>query len=110
MVNLHELAFGLDPTSGHLGPARLLPDGRIIPGLPHVDRDASTGALVALFVRRKDYAALGLTDLVIFSTDLVGHTSNTHAPTVIADDGVMQVVTVPFPPGVRFFQLQVTGS
>ena len=53
---------------------------------------------------------LGLTDLVIFSTDLVGHTSNTHAPTVIADDGVMQVVTVPFPPGVRFFQLQVTGS
>ena len=110
LVNLHELAFGLDPTSGHLGPARLLPDGRIIPGLPHIDRDRDTGVLAALFVRRKDYAAVGLTYLVIFSTDLVGHTSNTHTPTVIADDGVMQVVTVPLPAGVQFFQLQVTGS
>ena len=108
MTNVFELAFGLDPTSGTLGPVRVLSGGTIAPGVPQVDTAFPSGERLAIFGRRKDYLSLGLTYNVLFSADLVSYTPNISTPAVIADDGVMQVVIVPFLPGARFFRVQVT--
>ena len=49
-----------------------------------------------------------------FSADLASWTPGTDAPTVIADDGTLQAVTVPYPLFIngnkaRFFRVAVTG-
>ena len=67
----------------------------------------------ALFVRRDDYAAAGLTYTVQFSPDLSVWTPSAALPTVLADNGTHQIVSVPFPgflsgKKARFFRVQVT--
>ena len=66
----------------------------------------------AVFVRRKDHVAAGLTYTVKFSADLSTWEDSTAAPTVLADDGVNQIVSVPYPALVvgqapKFFQVRV---
>ena len=51
----------------------------------------------AVFCRRKNHVAAGLTSTVQFSSDLGTWQSSVVTPTVIADDGEMQVVTVNYP-------------
>ncbi|MFO1485363.1 MAG: choice-of-anchor D domain-containing protein [Verrucomicrobiaceae bacterium] len=67
----------------------------------------------ALFVRRKDHAAAGLTYTPRFSADLSTWQDNALAVTVLADDGVHQICSVPYPPFIggkkaRFFQVSVS--
>jgi hypothetical protein len=55
-----------------------------------------------------------LTYIVQFSGDLITWVSSSAVPTVIADDGVIEAVTVPYPFFVnglkaRFFRVQVSG-
>ena len=67
----------------------------------------------ALYGRRKDYVASGLTYTVQFSGDLVSWTDSTATPAVVAGDAEIDAVTVPYPLFVngrkaRFFRVQVT--
>jgi hypothetical protein len=69
----------------------------------------------ALYVRRKDYLSAGLNYATEFSSDLSGWTLSTDVPTVLADDGVYQIVSVPYPPlqggkNTEFFHVRVTQS
>jgi hypothetical protein len=113
-ANLLERAFGTNPTVSQAG-AIAITGGVIIPGSP-TTMMAQTESGVdfrALFGRRKDYIAAGFTYTVQFSADLGTWASSTSKPTVVADDGVMQAVTVPYPFFVngrkaRFFRVSVT--
>ena len=67
----------------------------------------------ALFVRRKDYIAAGLTYTPQFSANVTTWQDNVLAPTVLADDGTYQIVSVPYPPFIggkkaRFFRISIT--
>ena len=69
----------------------------------------------ALFGRRKDAAAMGLTYAVEFSDALSGWNVSAVTPTVIAHDSEIEAVTVPFPPIVidppkAFFRVRVNGQ
>lgn len=67
----------------------------------------------ALFVRRKDHSSVGLTYTPQFSGDLVTWQDGTVVPTVLADDGAHEVVSVPYPFFVngkkaRYFRIAVS--
>ena len=66
-----------------------------------------------LFVRRKDYITAGLSYTPKFSADLTGWVNSADEPTVLADDGTHQIVSVPYPTlaggtEAKFFQLVVS--
>jgi hypothetical protein len=114
LSNLLERAFGTNPTASQSNVISV--NGQtIVPGSPTTSVSKSTYAVDyrALFGRRKDYVAAGLTYTAQFSADLVTWVSSNATPTVIADDGVMQAVTVPYPLSIngkkpRFFNIAVT--
>ena len=67
----------------------------------------------ALFIRRKDAATAGLTYAPQFSATLATWANSAAVPTVLADDGTYQIVSVPYPPFVggkkaRFFRISVS--
>ena len=103
-ANLLNFAFGLDPTVAAL------------PALMHTGTFSGGGTIASygqpvtafefnggetefrvLFVRRKDYLAAGLDYTPRFSGDLSFWQDGVDTPTVLADDGIYQVVSVPFP-------------
>lgn len=113
-VNIAEFAFGTNPVINQSGAISI--NGSVItPGNPTVSVvNTQTGVdFRALYGRRKDYASAGLTYTVQFSADLVAWVGSAE-PSVLADDGVMQAVTVPYPLFInglkaRFFRVVVTG-
>jgi hypothetical protein len=67
----------------------------------------------ALFIVRKDAAAAGLTYTPQFSADFTAWQTSAAPPTVLADDGMNQIVSVPYPAlivtqGMGFFHVTVT--
>jgi hypothetical protein len=94
--NLLEYAFGTNPAVGSSGPGSLAYSGGVLtsPGQPIVEEDA--GIWYAVFCRRKDYLDAGLVYTVEFSNALSAWTATGVAPTVIATDGVIDAVRVPF--------------
>ncbi len=120
VLNIFEFGFGTDPTvrgGGLLQYNGNLAGGGTIgaTGQP-TTTFASTATGIdyrALFVRRKDHVAAGLTYTPQFSADLLAWVPGAVVPTVLADDGRFQIVSVPYPPFVsgkkaRFFRIQVT--
>ena len=121
--NLVNFAFGIHPVTG-TGAAlqfngTLAAGGTIgAVGLPvtWLESIANGVDFRALFLRRKDSAALGLTYLVEFSNASLGTwTASAAVPTVLADDGTYQIVSVPYPPFVagkktRFFRVTVSSA
>jgi hypothetical protein len=118
--NFLEFAFGTNPTVA--GAAALIYNGTLAgggtitaTGQPTVVFESvPTGVdFRALFVRRNDYVAAGLTYTVQFSPDLSVWTPSIEVPTVLADNGTHQIVSVPFPgflngKKARFFRVQVS--
>ena len=115
--NLLEFAQGTNPAQGGSGPGGLDYAGTFAgggtltkPGQP-VIRVEGAGDARALYVRRKDFAAVGLTYIQRFSTDLATWQNSGAAPQVLADDGSNEVVSIPFPTGdgggKAFFLLEV---
>jgi hypothetical protein len=113
-------AFGMDPNgaySGALDFSGTFGAGGIIRGtgqpILKLEPITNGGDFRALFVRRNDFVAAGLTYDVEFTANLsIWETSNV-VPTVLADDGTYQIVSVPYPPFVcgkkaRFFRVRVT--
>lgn len=120
--NLLEFAFGTNPSTGSNAPLQL--DGTFAgggtitaTGQPAVDFEPSaTGTdYRAIFVQRKDHAAIGLTYTVRFSADMTIWQTSAVTPSVLADDGTHQIVSVPYPffiggKKARFFQVVVTPA
>ncbi len=117
--NLQEFAFGTDPTSNLSGTPVLVVSGSVLaqrgqPTVLAVKLSASSIDYRALFCRRKDWAAAGLTYTVQFSGDLATWGNNTTTPALVASDGEIDAVSVRYPFFVnglkaRFFRVLVSG-
>lgn len=124
LINAMEFAFGTEPNNPGSGRPALEYDGTfagngaiLLRGQPRPMSEAVAEGtdLRALFVRRKDYAAAGLIYSVEFSANLTTWQASGETPTVLADDGSYQIVSVPFPLSVggeaaRFFRVKVSIS
>jgi hypothetical protein len=118
--NLHEFAFGTDPTSTQAGSTSLQYANAVLlrRGTPISSYTTSSGNSVdfrAVFSRRKDFASVGLTYAVQFSGDLVTWATSVSGPTVVASDANFEGVSVPYPFFVnrkkaRFFRVVVSES
>lgn len=120
LANLFNFAFGINPATGGNGElqyAGTLAGGGTIAatGLPRTWFEPSGSGVDfrALFVRRKDYVAAGLTYTPQFSVAMTTWVNSAAVPTVLADDGVNQIVSVPYPAFIggkkaRFFRISVT--
>jgi hypothetical protein len=120
--NLVEFAFGTDPKSGTTGIPELTYQGTLAGngtalqrGQPimKIEPVPNSVDFRVLFVRKKNYLAAGLTYTPLFSTDLNTWVPSTDTPTVLADDGTYQVVSVPYRRFIngrkaQFSKLQVT--
>jgi hypothetical protein len=120
--NLLEFAFGTIPTNLASGPGDLSYIGTLAGngaiganGQPTTvfEPTADNVDFRAIFVRRKDYVAAGLTYTPQFSVDLQSWQNSTAIPTVLADDGTWQIVSVPYTRSIggrkaRFFQITVS--
>jgi hypothetical protein len=112
--NVLNFGFGISPSVAGTGPLQytgtLAGSGTIASTGTPITRQEGTD-LRALFVRRKDYATVGLTYTVQFSAGLSSWQDSTNTPTVLADDGTNQIVSVPYPAGFTaagFFRVSVT--
>ena len=118
--NLLEFAFATNPVTSTAAPlvySGTLAGAGIVtaPGQPTVVLESTpTGVdFRALFSRRTDFTAAGLTYTVQFSPDLLDWTSSIIAPSILADNGTAQIVSVPFPgflngKKARFVRVQVS--
>jgi hypothetical protein len=96
LTNLLEFAFGTNPTTNQ-GYVSYV-GNMITPGSPTtIVSNTEFGVdYRAMYSRRKDYVSAGLTYTAEFSADLNTYVASTDTPTIVADDGVYQVVTVPY--------------
>ena len=110
--NLLNFAFGLNPDGSSTGVIAVV--GGVITqrgtATPRLTGTPNGVDFKALFGRRKNS---GLTYTVQFSADLAGWENNTVQPVVIADDGLIEACTVPYPfflsdgQKARFFRVSV---
>ena len=122
--NLAEFAFDTDPHSGASGPASLSYVGPLAgvgaleaTGHPVTLFDTSTVSdFRAVFIRRASAYTAGLTYDVVFSNDLVTWTPVVEAPAILATDGLLEVVSLPYPALFNngedraFFRIQVQNA
>ncbi|MDX1679483.1 MAG: InlB B-repeat-containing protein [Akkermansiaceae bacterium] len=120
MLNFVEFAFGTDPTTGSSGSMAYTPGGSInSPGMPILE--GPDGGYKAVFSRRKDHVAAGLTYAVEFTCDLQAWTADSTGLQVVTgagSSGDYEAVSVPFPASVplqaggsdvpKFFRVKVT--
>jgi autotransporter-associated beta strand protein len=117
LTNLREFAFGTDPTVNFTGVMEYVNGGAVTThGQPVLLPEG--GTYYAVFGRRADYVAAGLTYTVQFSADLSSPwVASAVAPTTLATDGVIDAVSVPFPGLIdtdsgpqkaRFFRVEVS--
>ena len=99
LTNLQEFAFGTDPSQSSAGTVQWTGSTLLAAGQPvlFTSGTAASFTYYAVFARRKDFAAAGLTYTVEFSGDLAIWMDSTSTPSVLADDGTIQVVSVPYP-------------
>ena len=102
LTNEQEHAFGTDPTNGSSGPGAIAYANGVVTahGQPIVqDLSPGTGGVDfrAVFGRRKDYQAAGITYTVQFSADNVHWVTITATPRVDATDATIDAVSVPHP-------------
>lgn len=102
-INLMEYAFGTDPTVNSSSPIVYVAGGDVTtPGQP-LAANFAVGSGVdfrAVFGRRKDYLAAGLTYTVQFSATMDEWVDNTAEPSLLtgeASAGDIDAVSVPFP-------------
>jgi fibronectin-binding autotransporter adhesin len=101
LTNLQEFAFGTDPTVSTGGSIAYTVGGEVTsPGLPVAVNMASPGVdFRAVFGRRKDHVAAGLTYTVQFSAGLDVWVNSTDTPTEVSSStsGDIDAVSVPYP-------------
>jgi hypothetical protein len=113
--NLFEFAYGLDPGAPN-GEIQFGPGGGLVErGGPvttlRIDHDGADFRIT--FLRPKNHAALGIAYTPQFSSNLSVWFDSDATPTVLEEDGEMELVSVPYPyftpepSKARFFQLKV---
>lgn len=120
--NLMEFAFGTSPSTSSSAPVQFsgtFAGGVTLtqPGQPvaaHESKPDGTDYR-AVFVRRTDHEAVGLTYTVKFSADLVTWQTSTVTPTILGSDGTHEAVSVPYPLFIggkkaRFFTVGVDAA
>lgn len=115
IINAMEFSFGLNPNASDSGPlmwnaTALISHGMPVPGVESTPTGVNRHAV---FIRRHDWMAAGLTYTVQFSYDLRTWEDNTATPTVIASDATHDAVSVPYPPlmnqgSAGFFRVVIT--
>jgi hypothetical protein len=118
LKNVAKWAFDIDPNSGERGPIQVDGNVAIKHGTPVILAypDGAGGSnCFALFGRRKDAAASGLTYTVETSADLLTWTALADTPAVVAQDSEIEAVTVAIPPPPagwqqNFFRVTVTAQ
>ncbi|MEI7910674.1 MAG: hypothetical protein WCK77_13640 [Verrucomicrobiota bacterium] len=112
--NLQEFAFGMNPTLGTTSPVTWNGTTNVAGGAPTQLATSSSGTFTfrAVYARRKDYVAAQLSYTVEFSGDLLSWKASTATPALLADDGLLQAVSVPYPFFVagkkaRYFRVKV---
>ena len=117
LTNLLEYAFGLSPQARNNPPVEvdIAAVSLLRRGVPVTWNHSTAGGTDcrAVFLRRKDFTAARLRYVPHFSADLSAWVEGTVVPTVIAQSGEMELVSVPYPAIVsgnkaRFFRLLVT--
>ena len=120
--SLLEFAFGMDPTANNGG--ALVFNGTFGAGgtiggtgqpVTLLEPIANGVDFRALYVRRKDHLAAGLTYTAEFSAALATWSERAAVPAVLAAASAFQVVSVPYPPFIggkktRFFRVRMTPS
>jgi hypothetical protein len=115
LTNLQEFAFGMDPTSSARSPLSYTrdgtADGSTVGGTPVLAVLESTDSppttkYHAVFVRRKDHLAAGLTYEVQFSANLTHWEPSPTAPEPVTGGNAdpLETVAVPFPDAVPLVQ------
>ena len=105
VINLLEFAFGTDPLSNASGPNELTyggtfsAPGSVLNGQPitAVQPIPNSVDFRMVFIRRTDYLAAGLTYTPQFSVAMTSWQNSSVTPTILADDGTYQMVSVPYP-------------
>ena len=127
LENLLEYAFGTDPTVSFTGSLVYTPGANVdTPGQPIAVNFLPAGPGVdyrAVFTRRKDYIAAGLTYKVRFTADMVNFVDSTAIPTLLTSTtstGDVDAYSVPYPNFITlpsgavvkptFFRVEVTTS
>ena len=117
-ANLQRFAFGFSTGGGGSGPVVINGSGGLVSvGTPtvNVTNPGGTPTYNALFSRRQDWAAAGLSYTVQFSGDLTTWANSTNTPTVVGSNTSNEAVEVPFPALVggktaRFYRIVVNIS
>ncbi len=110
LSNVLEWAVGTGASSGNSSPISVVGPA-VTPGSPTTIGPA--GARLALFARRSNYLAEGLTYSVEFTHDFTDWVATTATLTAVATNGEYEAVTAPFPADVngqepRFFRVRVS--
>jgi hypothetical protein len=117
-TNLQEFAFGTNPTVSDSGPLAYVAGGAVTtPGQQIAQNVAASGVdFRAVFCRRKDWQAAGLTYTVQFSVDDFTswvNSDNTGLEVLTGDDtanpGDIEVVSVPYPLFIPYTRNGVPG-
>ncbi len=100
--NLQEYAFGMNPTKGIISSVTWNGSEQVGAGMPvqFATHNNGTFAFQAVYARRIDHASAHLRYTVEFSEDLLTWKTSTATPSVLADDGRMQVISEPYPSSV----------
>lgn len=114
LSNLAEWALGLNPTLIDAAPLQAAEGVLTRRGQPTVALLNGTN-FTALYARRKNRVAAGLVYLPRFSANLLAWQPGAANPAILAEDGEIEVVALPFPvlpEGDRagFFQLDISTS
>ena len=98
LSNLQEYAFGTDPLQASGAAVQWSGSTFQSAGVPVPYATTVNGSFSyrAVFSRRKDYSAAGLSYAVEFSADLVTWKASTTTPTRLADNGEVEAVYVPY--------------
>jgi hypothetical protein len=99
LSNLQEYAFGMNPSLSSSGMLEWSGSTLQQRGVPKPFASGTAGSFTfrAVFARRKDFGAAGLSYTVEFSGDLSFWRASTATPSVLADDSEIQAVSVPYP-------------
>ena len=123
LTNFQEFAFGIDPTTASSPGLSYVEGGALTQaGTPIITHDGS--GHLAVFTRRKDHVAAGVSYTVDFSADLAEWTTSSDTPTrrtSATDPGDYEAVSVPYPASVpvqgggadqipKFFRVETTNT
>jgi hypothetical protein len=109
-ANIVEFVCGTDPRVPQWSSAAASGGMLLTRGLPTVSPGDLPGTWQAVFARRKPDQLGGVTVVPQFSAALDDWSGATGEPEVLADDGDVEILTLPFPagdPAPRFFRLKV---